>query len=499
VTGDTPATVSRVVTPDALTATVQSLLDASYQPCLVAAHQDPDHIRVVYVLTRASDNSRIEVHVLTDATKGQIPSLAGLSFPIGRFEREIRDLYGVTPSGHPMPYRLVRHAHWPRGWYPMLSEAEAAPAFDDDAGAYPFAPVEGAGVYEIPVGPVHAGLIEPGHFRFSVIGETILRMKARLWFLHRGIERLFQGRSPDDGIELAERISGDTAVGHTLAYCIAVEEALKLDVPEPARLQRALLLELERIYNHIGDLGAMANDVGFSFGNAHAFRLRETMLRLNERTTGHRLLRGGVRIGGAQLLAVPDPAALRSVGTQVDELVDITLSKSTVMDRFTDTAVLTHDAALEMGTLGYVARASGIDRDARRDHPFTSLPDSFQIVTEESGDVLARYRIRVRELAVSVHLVQDLARQLASGSNHPITAATTHAAAGSGLGLVEGWRGRIAHRVELAPDATVARVKIVDPSFLNWPALSIALADTIVPDFPLANKSFNQSYAGNDL
>ncbi len=497
-TGRIPTTATRVVSVEALGSTVATLLDQQYQPYLVAAHQDLDHIRVVYVMVRASDDSRVEIHVLTDRNNGQIPSLAGLSFLIGRFEREIRDLYGVTPTGHPMPYRLVRHAHWPRGWYPMLSEASVVPAFDHDAGTFPFAPVEGAGVYEIPVGPVHAGMIEPGHFRFSVVGETILRMKARLWFVHRGIEKLFQGRAPHDGIELAERISGDTAVGHTLAYCLAVEQALHLDVPEPAQLQRALLLELERIYNHIGDLGAMANDVGFSFANAHALRLREAMLRLNHDTTGHRLLRGGIVIGGAHLRQLPDPAFLRTMASQVDELVDVTLSKSTIMDRFTDTATLSHDAAQEIGTLGYVARASGIDQDARRDHPFTALPDTFHTVTEDTGDVLARYNVRVRELAVSLRLVQNLAGNLTARNSNPIAAPTSQQA-NSGLGLVEGWRGRIAHRIELNPDGTLARVKIVDPSFLNWPALSVALADTIVPDFPLANKSFNQSYAGNDL
>ena len=479
------------------------LLAVGYEPALVAGHRSGDTTTITYALVRARDGARLEVSLTTAAEGGEFPSAAALSYPLGRFEREVRDLYGVTPRGHPMPYRLVRHAHWPRGWYPMAAASAQAPPFDDDAGDYPFTPVEGAGGYEIPVGPVHAGLIEPGHFRFSVVGETILRMKARLWFLHRGVERLFVGRAPAAGLELAERISGDTAVGHALAYTLAVEEALGLQVSERTQLTRALLLELERVYNHVGDLGAMANDVGFSFVHAHALRLREDLLRLNDRTTGHRLLRGGISIGGAHIHALPEPAPLASIAAEVDELVAITLGNSTVLDRFTGTAVLHRSSAAELGTVGYVARASGVPRDARRDHPFCTLPDGFRVTTEEGGDVLARYRVRVGEIAVSLRLIDQLSSVLSTdrspASPGAVVAREPTSGPGHGLGLVEGWRGRIAHRVQLAPDGTVARVKVVDPSFFNWPALAVALADTIVPDFPLANKSFNQSYAGNDL
>lgn len=497
------ADASIEVAADHFLTVMADLLAAGYEPALVAGHCVGDTVRITYALVRARDDARLEVTLTSAADGGEFPSAAHLRYPLGRFEREVRDLYGVTPRGHPMPYRLVRHAQWPRGWYPMAAASAQVPAFDDDAGAYPFTPVEGDGVYEIPVGPVHAGLIEPGHFRFSVVGETILRMKARLWFLHRGVERLFHGRPPEAGLELTERISGDTAVGHSLAYTLAVEEALGMRVPERTQLIRALLLELERVYNHVGDLGAMANDVGFSFVHAHALRLREELLRLNDRTTGHRLLRGGVRIGDAHILALPEPAQLATLAAEVDELVAITLGNSTVLDRFAGTAVLRRSSAEEIGTLGYVARASGVPRDARRDHPFCALPGSFQVATQQGGDVLARYRVRVDEIAVSLRMIEELASELAADHGRvprdPTLAVDPATGPGHGLGLVEGWRGRIAHRVELASDGTLARVKVVDPSFFNWPALAVALADTIVPDFPLANKSFNQSYAGNDL
>lgn len=483
-----------------LAPTLGARLVDGFRVALVSGVEDDDCFRVVYVLVRAGDPP-VELVLRVPKDEPTIPSLARLDYGTGRFERELRDLYGITPSGHPLPRRLVRHGHWPRGWYPMRRDAGPPPPFDADVGAFPFLEVEGEGVYEIPVGPVHAGMIEPGHFRFSVVGETILRMKARLWFVHRGVEKLFEGRRPGDAVELAERISGDTAVGHTTAFATAVEDALGIEVTERDRLARALLLELERMYNHVADLGALANDVGYGIVNAHALRIRESLLRLNKATTGHRLLRGGVGIGGARIAALPDPAALEAVAAEVVELVEITLGNSTVRDRFTGTAVLGAESARDLGTLGYVARASGVDRDARRDHPFVDLGDRFQVVVETGGDVLARYRVRVREFAVSAAVAADLVHRLGSGTGSG-TGVDSHPSAtggGHGLGLVEGWRGAIAHRVEIDPSGRLSRVKIVDPSFFNWPALPIALADTIVPDFPLANKSFNQSYAGNDL
>lgn len=475
---------------------VASRLGDGFRVALVCGIEVDDGFRVVYVLVRGSDDQRVELVLRTPIDVPSIPSLASIDYATGRFEREIRDLYGITPTGHPLPARLVRHGHWPRGWYPMRRDAGPA-SFEPDVGSFPFLEVEGEGVYEIPVGPVHAGIIEPGHFRFSVVGETILRMKARLWFVHRGVEKLFEGRRTSDGIELAERISGDTAVGHGIAYAMAVEAAADIEVDEQDRLVRALLLELERLHNHVADLGALANDVGYGVVNAHTSRLRETLLRLNKETTGHRLLRGAVTIGGARLASLPDLGVVASVAAQVAELAEHTLANSTVRDRFTGTARLSRDAALELGTLGYVARASGLDVDARRDHPFVDLGGSFSVAVEPAGDVLARYLVRVREFDISASVVRDLVARLGgrAGQGEQVD---PHQA-GSGLGLVEGWRGTIAHRVELDGTGSVSRVKVVDPSFFNWPALPVALADTIVPDFPLVNKSFNQSYAGNDL
>ncbi|MBF4766243.1 NADH-quinone oxidoreductase subunit C [Nocardioides agariphilus] len=484
------------LTATQLRGAVAALLGEGHRVALVAGHEDDDCLRVVYVLVRAADDARVELTIRVPKDRPVVPSLADLDYGIGRFERELHDLYGITPEGHPLPARLVRHAHWPSGWYPMRRDAGPAPAFEPDVGSFPFVEVEGDGVYEIPVGPVHAGLIEPGHFRFSVVGETILRMKARLWFVHRGVEKLFEGQPVQDGIALAELISGDTAVGHAIAYAVAVEGALGIEIAEQDRLIRAVLLELERLHNHVADLGALANDVGYGIANAHAQTIRESLLRLNKQVTGHRLLRGGISVGGAHVLDLPPAAEITSVAHRVAEVVDICLSNSTVLDRFTGTAVLPGEQARGLGVLGYVARASGIDVDARRDHPIADLP-GLEVVVEHGGDVLARYLVRAREVQASAHLLTDLLLRLAGETGSGSVRRATGGRAG--IGLAGGWRGTIAHRVEIGTDGRISRVKVVDPSFFNWPALPVALADTIVPDFPLANKSFNQSYAGNDL
>ena len=485
--------------PEALPASAGQLLAGGYRLALVAAHDDGDALRVVYLLTSGPPDSRIELHIRLDPHRPQLPSLAALSFPASRFEREMHDLYGVIPLDHPQPRRLVRHHHWPRGWYPMRADTGPLPEFGDPEGPYPFLSVEGPGVYEIPVGPVHAGLIEPGHFRFSVVGETILKLKARLWFVHKGLEKLFQGRDLADALPLAERVSGDTTVGHALAYCLAVEDATGWPVPAHAQRKRAILLELERLYNHATDIGALCNDVGHGILHAHALRIREQLLRLNAEVTGHRHLRGGVIPGGAHLCTLPDTGHLHAIAADIAEIIHLALGHSVVADRLTDTAILSRDAARDLGTLGYVARASGLPVDARHQHPFHDGGGAFTPVTRDTGDVLARFVVRADEIAASAALITALTSTVTAGTTRIEPPTGTTARAASGVGIVEGWRGTITHRVELAPDHTLTRAKIVDPSFFNWPALPIALSGAIVPDFPLVNKSFNLSYAGNDL
>ncbi len=487
---------AREVGPADLVPAAESLLGQGFRIALMSGHDDGDALRVVYLFTAAGTDRRVELHLRCSPDHPHVPSLAGLSFPAGRFEREIRDMFGIVPDDHPMPSRLVRHFHWPRGWHPMRRGADEPPPFADVDGPFPFRTVEGPGVYEIPVGPVHAGMIGPGHFRFSVVGETILNLKARLWFVHRGIEKLFETSTPTRGVELAERVSGDTSVGHALAFCRAVEDAIGLTIDVSAQRIRAILLELERLYNHIGDIGALANDVGHGILNNQAMRIRERLLRVNDRVTGHRLLRGGVVVGGAHVLTLPDPTELAAVATDAAEVVHLALGHSVVRDRFAGTAVLSHRQATDLGTLGYVARASGVAIDARFDHPVPGVDYPPPAPTPADGDVLSRFLVRAQEFEASVGTIAALVG-LVDSVAPPVAAAPV--AAGSGVGIAEGFRGTIVHRVELDAGGRLTRTRIVDPSFFNWPALPLAMADTIVPDFPLANKSFNLSYAGNDL
>ena len=493
--------ISRTLTTAKLAEQAVDLFKDGFRLALVAAHDDGPTLRVVYLFLAGTPDRRVELQVTLPADDPRLPSLASLSFPASRFEREMHDLYGIVPINHPLPRRLVRHAHWPAGWYPMRHNAGPPPPFRDTE-SYPFLEVKGDGVYEIPVGPVHAGIIEPGHFRFSVVGESILKLKARLWFTHRGVEKLFEGIEATGAIHLAERISGDTTAAHALAHSLAVEDALGITMPEPAQRLRALIIELERLYNHATDLGALANDVGFSLADTHAQRIREQLMRINKATTGHRLLRGAISPGAVELLALPDATQLAGLAKDLAEVAKLTLANSVVRERYTGTAVLTRDQAHDLGCLGYVARASGLSTDARLEHPITELPVT--PLTKASGDVLARFTIRRDEFAASTRLAIDLisTADLLSFRSAPIETASSPQlpdAVRSGVGIVEGWRGTIVHRVEVGSDGRLTRAKIVDPSWFNWPALPIALANTIVPDFPVINKSFNLSYAGNDL
>ncbi len=501
--GRTPSArsaLATVVAPGDLVRTAEALFSDGMRLALVSGHDDGASLRATYLFTSGPPDTRVELHVPVDRSRPQVPTLATLSFPASRFERELADLFGIEPVGHPQPRRLVLHQHWPAAWHPMRHGAGEPPEMRTGAGSFPFVPVEGPGVYEIPVGPVHAGLIEPGHFRFWVVGETILRMKARLWFVHKGIERLFQGKDITAGLEIANRISGDTAVGHALAYCQAIEDACGISLSEDARVLRAALLELERLYNHVADVGALCNDIGFGIAYARALALRERLLQLNRDVTGHRLLRGGVACGGARVDRLPSSAELAEVAHRFEELVELASSNALVMDRFAGTAVLDDTHVRDLGVVGVAARAAGVAFDARSSHPFIDLGSQFLPARQTSGDVLARYLVRIDEVRSSLAILSDLIPR--AGDLHAVAPSLGIGAdepGSGGVGICEGWRGVVVHRVEVDARQRLRRVKVVDPSFLNWPALSVSLANTIVPDFPLVNKSFNLSYAGNDL
>ncbi|OLC33629.1 MAG: hypothetical protein AUH81_13575 [Candidatus Rokubacteria bacterium 13_1_40CM_4_69_5] len=454
----------------------------------------------VHYLFAHRENWFVHATVAVPPGDPTIVSLATLHYPASRFEREIADLFGIRAEGHPDPRPLVRHGFWPEDYFPLRKDAGTR-EFRDDGRPFPFQQVSGEGIYEIPVGPVHAGVIEPGHFRFSVVGETIIDMKSRLYFTHKGTEKLFEGRRPAEGVALAERVSGDTTVGHALAYCQALEALAGAEVPERAKHLRVVLLELERLYNHVADFGMIANDTGFAAAHSHCFRIRERLLRLNKRLTGNRLLRGGVVPGGVAMDLPADvdvTAEVESALADFNEIVDITLSNTLVIDRLEGTGRLTTGAARAHGVLGFVARASGLDVDARRDYPFAVYGElAFRVPVFDSGDVKARTLVRVEEARESVGLIRQAIGRMPAGPS--VCRLGPLPAFEAAFSLVEGWRGTIIHWVMVNAGGVLERVKVFDPSFLNWRALSYALLKNIVPDFPLCNKSFNQSYSGNDL
>lgn len=500
-----------VAPPAALPELMQTLLGRGGGTLLLAAGEDRPgdaamfaHYLVALDIEDGGGSGRrwelVHVAARLSRESPAVPTLASISFPASRFEREMRDLLGIEPSGHPDPRPLVRHGFWPETFHPLRADA-VAPVFEDDGRPFPFTAVEGEGVYEIPVGPVHAGVIEPGHFRFNVVGETILKMRARLYFTHKGTERLFHGRLPHEALPLAERVSGDTAVGHAVAFCQAIEALAGVEIPEAAAVLRTVLLELERLYNHITDAGAIIGDTGFPVGQAHCLRLREQLLRLNRQITGHRLLRGVIVPGGIDRMTGPDAALVRAVGEVVadfEEVLQICRDNTMVADRLEATGLLPAEVARDFGVVGYVARACGIARDVRADLPCAAYEwIRVQPVVEQAGDVQARLAVRVREARQAVAVIsQALSRAI--GPDRRVAIGTLPAFTPA-FGVVEAWRGRLAHMVMADGGGRLHRVKIVDPSFFNWPALARALDGNIVPDFPLCNKSFNASYSGNDL
>ncbi len=416
------------------------------------------------------------------------------------FEREIWEMFGIEPKGHPDLRRLRLHDEvWPKGNYPLRKDFQKIePGALSD---YKFSRVEGEGIFEVPVGPVHAGIIGPGHFRFSVAGEPIINLETRLGFSHRGVEKIFEGKSSLEAIRISECVSGDASFAHSLAFTQAVEKISEVEIPAAVAYARAIFLELERMYNHINDIGGMAVDAGFSFPAAYASVIKEVILQLNARLTGNRYLRRINSIGGIlididahQKQMLLD--GLKGIKQDFKELVKILYSSVSFMDRVDGTGVLRKKTAEDLGVTGLVARASGIPTDLRKYFPGVYKEAKFKIAIQESGDVLARLGVRIFEFEESCRLIEEFTGKLVK---HEKIKVNLEAKGGSALGYAEAWRGPVLYWLKIDAQGLVARCKIVDPSFLNWQGLSYAVLGNIVPDFPLCNKSFDLSYSGNDL
>lgn len=416
------------------------------------------------------------------------------------FEREIWEMFGIEPKGNPDLRRLNLHDEvCPSGNYPLRKDFQKIQI--GDLGEYRFGRVEGEGVFEVPVGPVHAGIIGPGHFHFNVAGEPIINLEIRLGFTHRGVEKLFEGKVYPDAIRLSECVSGDSSFAHSLAFTQAAEKISCISIPAQAAYIRGIFLELERMYNHVNDIGGIAVDVGFSFPSAYASVIKEAILQLNEKLTGSRYLKN-VNAAGGVLTYIDETkkqtllSSLKNIRRDFNELVKILNASVSFMDRVDTTGILRKKTAEDLGVVGLVGRASGIPIDLRKYFYQIYKEARFKMVTQESGDVLARLRVRIFEFEESYRLIEEFTGKLAEDEKIRIN---PELKGGSALGYAEGWRGPVLYWLKTSSAGLIERCKIVDPSFHNWQGLSYAVLGNIIPDFPLCNKSFDLSYSGNDL
>lgn len=436
----------------------------------------------------------------------EFPSLTPLMRAAWDYERKIQTFFGLAPIGHPDARPIILHENWPTNIFPLRKDFDGRTQPPKAHGTYQFQKVDGEGIYEIPVGPIHAGIIEPGHFRFSVAGEEIMLLEARLGFTHKGSEKLFESLPLSEQVHLAEKISGDSSFAHSLAFCEAVERLGNCAAPKRARALRVLYAELERLANHFGDIGAMMLDTGFNFGGANGARLREMIMQINEQLTGSRFLRGVNIIGGVtkdmsidnqHLLA----RNLQKIEKDFSEVIAIAGTSAVLLNRFMNAGTLSPEIVRDFGVVGIAAKAAGVACDARVDFPYAAY-DEFRlhtIATENSGDAWARFYVRVKEVHATMKIVQRILQTLSAG---PIAASFDHSAMKKNavaVSMVEGWRGEIIYFLRTNEHGNITRVAPRDPSFVNWPALGEAGAGNVVPDFPLINKSFNLSYSGNDL
>lgn len=420
-----------------------------------------------------------------------------------RFERQIQSLMGVVPQGHPDPRPWIKFEDWPEDAWPLRKSFPAATRMPRVEGNYKWIKAEGEGVYEIPVGPVHAGIIEPGHFRFQAVGEEIINLEERLGYVHKGIEKRFESLSWTDGARLAGRVSGDSTVAHATGYCRAIEAAAGCVLPARGEWLRALFLERERIANHLGDIGAICNDVAFAFLFFQFNTLKEHFVNANYRLFGHRFMMDRVVPGGVTV-DLEDKAIsgmlreLEQFSGECERLVTIYDENPSLEDRLKDTGRLSPEQAKDLGVVGIVARASGVALDSRvqcRYPPYDRFIPRIPIY--DAGDVNARVWVRIDEIRESLLLLRQILEELPSGEIRvPFTPPPPDRC---GFSLVEGWRGEIAWWVQSGPNGEINRCMVRDPSSVNWLALEQAIHGNIVPDFPVCNKSFNQSYSGHDL
>jgi Ni,Fe-hydrogenase III large subunit len=427
---------------------------------------------------------------------GKYPSVGAKHAPAIRLERAIGSLFGLEANGSPDTRPWLDLGFWDVA-YPLGRQAPT-----QKTAPYVFLPAEGEGLHQIPVGPVHAGIIEPGHFRFTANGEHVVRLEQRLGYVHKGIESLMQGATLEKAAMLAARTSGDSTVAYAFAFARAAEAALQATPPPRAIYLRALMAELERFANHFGDIGAICNDASFSLMHAQTGILRERVLRASDACFGHRLMRDIIAPGGVTRDIGPEgPAQLRALLAEIRKvfptLIELYDNTASLQDRTVTTGIVKQDYVRRYGAGGYVGRASGRAFDARRALAYTPYDNlTFDVPVLDAGDVNARVWIRIREVEQSLALIEQILDRMPSGA---IASAISPKDSGEGLALVEAFRGDVLVWLRLDANGHVTRCHLRDASWFQWPLLETAIEGNIVADFPLCNKSFNCSYSGHDL
>ena len=417
------------------------------------------------------------------------------------YEREIQDMFGIVPQGHPDPRPLVLHDTFPEGYYPLRKKIDKTAQVRGQR-RMDMAVARGEGLFEVPVGPIHAGIIEPGHFRFSQAGESMLQLDARLFYTHRGLEKVMEGKTVTDALPIVERICGACSVANTWSYCQAVEKIAGVKVPRRAEIIRTLLAEVERITNHVGDLGNIPAGVGFNPAISLGGRTKEMLMRLQEQLAGNRFLRGVIVPGGVAkditpALADAVEAALEKAAQNVADLDAMFAQQANFQNRIRTTGKVRKTTAIDLAMVGVGARASGFAHDSRKDFAYGVYPElDFQLITETSGDVAARLAVRIRELRESFAMVKALMAKLDQSTDESDLTVNIDWSnvSGEGWGISESARGSDFHYAALI-DGRIDRIFVRSASYPNWPAVTIAVQGDIIPDFPLINKSFELCYA----
>lgn len=444
----------------------------------------------------AVSGKKLQVRIAVSEDLAEYPSVTPL-FPSAHWlERELKDMLGIYPVGHPDLRRLAVHPDWPEGVYALRRDFSSGFEVPRVSGEFELCQIEGEGLYEIPVGPVHAGIIEPGHFRFFTFGEDVINLQAQLFYTHRGAEKAAEGRTVEEAALIAERVCGVCSASHAASFAMAVEELAGIEIPERAESIRTILLEMERLYNHVGDIGNMCAGIGFSYGISRGAILKERLMRFNESLTGHRYLRvtiipGGVNVNFLQPKKFDE---LKGVESDLKKLTEAMTSSQGLLDRMQTTGILSREAALDLGAVGPAARASGVKRDVRVDLPYLAYPKmDFQVPVQGAGDVFCRFIQRIEECSESFAIIRQAVAQLPRGDiktslpNLPVYK--------TGVGCTESARGANVHWVMSGPGNTVFSYRVRSASHCNWPVLPLCLPGNIVPDFPLINKSFELCYA----